>query len=138
MNLPPSRAADREVVSGASDRYAAVDERDVVDSRNEAESIGGHDSSIYRVIDEYCLFYLRWIEGAARSSLGAGGAKYWLTRVNTPAYDAWAGYAFEGICLKHAAQIEADLGIETMANEIGHRQRGDLGRPPGVIRASRD
>ena len=76
-------------------------------------------NTAYRLIDEYCLFYLRWIEGAARSSLGAGGAKYWLARVDSPAYHAWAGYAFEGICLKHAAQIEAALGIETLANEIG-------------------
>lgn len=73
----------------------------------------------YRVIDEYSLFYLRWIEPAPASSFGARGTKHWISKANSPAFRAWAGYAFEGICLKHVTQIEKALGIDTMANEVG-------------------
>jgi hypothetical protein len=72
----------------------------------------------YRLIDEYSLFHLRWIEPAPASMLRASGERYWLSRAGTPAYRAWAGYTFEGICLKHAAQIQSALGIDGMANEV--------------------
>lgn len=75
--------------------------------------------SVYRLVDEYCLFYLHWIESAPASALPDRGAKYWLAKMATPAFRAWAGYAFEGICLKHTAEIQAALGIDSMANEIG-------------------
>ena len=41
------------------------------------------------------------------------------SRANTPAFRAWAGNAFEGICLKHVSEIEEALGIDGMANDIG-------------------
>lgn len=73
----------------------------------------------YRLVDEYSLFHLRWIEPAPASSFGARGTKHWISKASSPAFRAWAGYAFEGICLKHTAQIEKALGIDTMANEVG-------------------
>lgn len=73
----------------------------------------------YRLIDEYSLYYLRWIDTAPRSTFGARGPNYWVSQANSPAYRAWAGYAFEGICLKHAAEIEVALGIAAMPNEVG-------------------
>lgn len=73
----------------------------------------------YRLIDEYSLFYLRWIEPAPTSSFGVRGTKYWISKSSTPAFRAWAGYAFEGICLKHAEEIQKALGIDGMANEVG-------------------
>lgn len=75
--------------------------------------------SVYRLVDEYCLFYLHWIESAPASVLPDRGAQYWLAKMATPAFRAWSGYAFEGICLKHAAEIQAALGIDSMANEVG-------------------
>ena len=74
---------------------------------------------LYRLVDEYSLFYLRWIEPAPASSFGSRGAKYWSSRASSPAFRAWAGYAFEGICLKHTAEIERALGIDAMANDVG-------------------
>ena len=83
----------------------------------------------YRLIDEYTLFYLSWIATAPKSSFGAEGIKYWLARAATPAYRAWSGYAFEGICLKHSAEIERALGIDNMPNGIGSwRYRPKKGR----------
>ncbi len=101
----------------------------------------------YRLIDEYSLFYLAWIDGAPPSTFGTRGTKYWLSKSNSPAFRSWAGYAFEGLCLKHTAEIEAALGIDGMANEVGtwrHVPRAgsnDVGaqvdllldRPDGVI-----
>jgi hypothetical protein len=101
----------------------------------------------YRLIDEYTLFYLKWIDGLPPATLRARGSKYWLAKAGSPSYRAWAGYAFEGICLKHSAEIEAALGIDGMANEVGtwhyrpSRGSSDSGaqvdmlidRPDGVI-----
>lgn len=102
----------------------------------------------YRLVDEYSLFYLRWIEPAGAASFGARGTRHWISKTGSPAFRAWAGYAFEGICLKHVAQIERALGIDGMANEVGtwryvprRGSRDDAGaqvdllldRPDGII-----
>ncbi len=67
--------------------------------------------SVYRLVDEYSLFYMTWIRTAPRSVFGARPQGYWLTKRNTPSWVSWAGYAFEGICQKHITQIKQGLGI---------------------------
>ena len=37
----------------------------------------------------------------------------------TPSYRAWAGYAFETVCLKHARELEVALGIENLVESVG-------------------
>lgn len=64
----------------------------------------------YRVIDEYTLFYLRWIDPLLHSGHTLD-EKHWQTEIKTPAWHSWSGYAFEGICLKHAAQIAQALKL---------------------------
>ncbi len=61
---------------------------------------------IYRLTDEYSLFFLQFIEQNRYQ-----GGNPWLHLSQTPAYKSWAGYAFEGICLKHLEQIKRALGI---------------------------
>lgn len=61
---------------------------------------------IYRLTDEYSLFFLQFIEQNRYQ-----GGNPWHTLSQTPAYKTWAGYAFEGICLKHLPQIKHALGI---------------------------
>ena len=63
--------------------------------------------ALYRLADEYSLFYLSWIERHQTS-----GQHTWLSRASSPAWRAWSGYAFESICLKHAVQLKRALGIE--------------------------
>ena len=66
----------------------------------------------YRLSDEYCYFYLKWIE-PIKIQLKQGGAKnYWKNNCNTPEYFGWLGYAFENICYKHLPQIKKTLGID--------------------------
>ena len=84
-------------------------------------------NTLYRLIDEYCWFYLRWIEKAPRGILARGGEDYWITKSATPAHRAWAGYAFESLCLKHAHEIRRALGIAGVASEVAtwrHVPRG--------------
>jgi uncharacterized protein len=71
----------------------------------------------YRVIDEFSLFHLKWIEPILASGLEVQG--YWQNMVNTPAVTTWAGYAFENVCLKHTYQIRHALGIEKIACKAG-------------------
>jgi hypothetical protein len=70
----------------------------------------------YKVIDEYTLFYLYWIE-PIKNNLQIKGVKtgYWQKIQNTPAWYAWAGYAFEAICYKHIAQIHQALNLSVLA-----------------------
>jgi len=65
----------------------------------------------YRVIDEYVLFYLRWIEGPL-SSGHPFAMGYWDTKQKSPDFLAWSGLAFENICLKHVEKIRDQLGLK--------------------------
>ncbi|MCO6489405.1 MAG: ATP-binding protein [Phaeodactylibacter sp.] len=62
--------------------------------------------SVYRLADEYSLFYIHFIENNR-----AEGKGVWQQLSQTQEYVSWAGYAFESICLKHLPQIKKALGI---------------------------
>lgn len=62
--------------------------------------------SVYKLTDEYSLFYLKFIEGSK-----ASGAGTWLRQANTASYISWSGFAFEAVCQKHIDQIKKALGI---------------------------
>lgn len=83
----------------------------------------GHrdNDALFRLSDEFTLFHLRWIEPLGRRSPGNG---YWLSLRNTPAWRAWSGLAFEGLCLKHATALKHALGISgvhTLESSWFHR-----------------
>jgi uncharacterized protein len=61
---------------------------------------------IYRLTDEYSLFYLQFIETNRQQ-----GANTWQHLNQTQQFKSWSGYAFEGICMKHIKQIKHKLGI---------------------------
>ena len=75
-------------------------------------------SIYYRIIDEYSCFYLKWIKQGPRGVLSESDHHYWEKKSGTSAWQSWAGYAFEGICLKHAKQIKKALGIERIPAEV--------------------
>ncbi len=62
----------------------------------------------YRLTDEYCLFYLSWVEKYKNATFLSD---YWLTQSKKPAYYAWSGYTFETICIKHIEKIVRALNI---------------------------
>lgn len=87
-------------------------------------------STSFRLIDEFTIFHLRWIEAAPRGVLARGGTKHWQAVARTPGFSAWSGYAFESICLKHAAELERALGIDGLVVARGAwRHVAPRGRP---------
>lgn len=70
----------------------------------------------YRVIDEYTLFYLKWIEPVINSVKHRDKEKgYWLSKQKNSGFESWAGYAFESVCYKHISEIRKKLGIHISA-----------------------
>ncbi|MGK5084437.1 ATP-binding protein [Bdellovibrionota bacterium FG-1] len=73
----------------------------------------------FRVIDEYCYFYLKWIASAPKGLFAGTPSRYWMQKRGTPAWRSWAGFTFEGVCLKHASKIQSALGLDSGECEIG-------------------
>ena len=77
--------------------------------------------TLYRLIDEYSLFYLTFIKGKR-----AGKKDIWLQTAQNNTYKIWRGYAFENICIKHVEAIKQALGIAGVQTEISSfRHIGD-------------
>jgi len=70
------------------------------------------NESIYKLADEYSLFYLKFVENTKSTGKGT-----WLRQFNTPSYKSWSGFSFESVCQKHVAQIKKALGIEGVLTE---------------------
>jgi len=64
------------------------------------------NESIYKLSDEYSLFYLKFVDGVKPT-----GEETWLSQFNTPSYTSWSGFAFESVCQKHTSQIKAAINI---------------------------
>ncbi|MCK6690778.1 MAG: AAA family ATPase [Thermoanaerobaculia bacterium] len=62
--------------------------------------------SIFKLTDEYTLFYLKFME---RSKTAGPGT--WEKKSAEQTWKSWRGLAFENICLKHISQIKKALGI---------------------------
>jgi len=62
--------------------------------------------SLFRLNDEFCFFYLKYI--GPNKGQGEGT---WLHLYNSRSFDAWSGFAFEMLCMKHTSQIKKALGI---------------------------
>jgi uncharacterized protein len=65
--------------------------------------------SIYRMIDNFTLFYMKFVEGKNYKR-----GVQWLALSREQSYKSWSGFAFENICLQHIPQIIKDLGIDGM------------------------
>lgn len=75
---------------------------------------------VYRLVDEYCSFYLNWIAPRRSSILLGSDHDYWLKVQSSPSWHNWAGYAFENICLKHSLQIKQALGLAAVSTTESH------------------
>ncbi len=70
----------------------------------------------YRVIDEYTLFYLHWIEPVKDSLLSRSLITgYWDKLKIKPAWNSWAGLSFESVCYGHLPQITKALCLSPTA-----------------------
>lgn len=68
--------------------------------------------SIYKLVDEYTLFYTKFIEQGKIKGLGS-----WAKFSQKPSWISWSEYAFESICMKHIKQLKIALGIEGVHTE---------------------
>ncbi|MDG1333521.1 MAG: ATP-binding protein [Crocinitomicaceae bacterium] len=69
---------------------------------------GKAKGTLYRIYDEYCLFYLKFMQPYKGNS--------WQRLYQKPEYSIWCGFTFETICLKHSNQIKKALKIEGIAS----------------------
>jgi hypothetical protein len=63
--------------------------------------------ALFRLIDEYTVFYFRFLYKVK-------GKQNWAQLGTSQKYKVWAGFAFESLCLKHTDQIKRALGIQGM------------------------
>lgn len=76
--------------------------------------------TLYRLTDEYSLFYLHFIEGKTKI-----GSEDWNRISHSQEYKIWSGYAFENLCIKHVDKIKEALGIsgvQTSINSFLHKK----------------
>lgn len=68
--------------------------------------------AIYKLADEYTLFYLKFMENSRATGPGT-----WVKKSASQSWKSWSGAAFESICLKHTYQIKYALGISGIFTE---------------------
>jgi hypothetical protein len=69
--------------------------------------------TLYRLADEFSLFYLQFIDGKGRK-----GQDQWMQNFASQTYKTWCGYAFENVCIKHETAIKKALGISGLKTEV--------------------
>lgn len=75
----------------------------------------------YKLTDNFCLFYLHFVDGQRQSD-----DSFWLHHQNTPRLNTWRGLAFEQVCFTHVSKIKKALGVEGVASsESAWIIRGD-------------
>ena len=82
------------------------------------------NDSIFKLSDEYSLFYQKFIENAKATGDGT-----WLRQIQLQSYLSWSGFAFESVCHKHSIQIKKALGIgDVLTEESSWRYQPSKGR----------
>jgi len=69
--------------------------------------------SIYKLTDEYSLFYIKFIENSR-----ARGQGTWLMFSTGTSWKSWSGIAYKSICMKHIDQIKNAIGIKNVYSEV--------------------
>jgi hypothetical protein len=85
--------------------------------------------TVYRLIDLYSLFYLKFIKGSVTSV-----NNQWQAVRNEGSFTAWSGYAFENIWMMHVSQILRALQIYGTSIDVSSwKFRGDETMPGAQI-----
>lgn len=70
----------------------------------------------YKLVDEYTLFYLKWIEPVKNTLLKKNlSIGYWEKHQGSATWHSWSGLAFESLCYKHLSQIRKALELSPTA-----------------------
>ena len=83
----------------------------------------GKRESFYKLIDPFCLFYLRFLA----DNIGKR-SRDWIALSDTAAVTAWKGLAFENVCFNHIRQIKNCLGISgvSTSESLWSKRGGDM------------
>lgn len=74
----------------------------------------GTRNALYRLVDQYAMFYTKFVSGTTPSNVGV-----WQQLYTKQSFKTWAGYCFETICIRHIEQIKAALGISGVLSKNG-------------------
>jgi len=74
----------------------------------------GRKKALYRLTDEYSMFYLKYIEKSKPSSSGT-----WNKISGQQSFKVWLGFSFETLCIKHIEQIKEGLKISGINSTSG-------------------
>ena len=85
---------------------------------------------IYQLTDLFSLFFLKHV---ANSPISDG--RVWMETVDSPSRRAWAGYAFEQVCLHHIRQIKNALGIASVQADVCSWSQSSTILPDGTRRS---
>lgn len=83
---------------------------------------------LYQLIDLFTLFYLKEVKDNSN-----GNEDFWSASIDSPSHRAWAGYAFEMVCLHHVSQIKRALGISGIQSSISSWTGEENGKKVGQI-----
>lgn len=70
-------------------------------------------SRVYQLTDMFSLFHLRFVQ-----KYDGQDEHLWTNLSRTGTRNAWAGYAFEQVCLHHIRQIKSRLGIAGILTNV--------------------
>ena len=70
-------------------------------------------NTIYRLIDFYTVFYLKFIENDRTMD-----EQFWMHNFQSRSVEVWEGLSFELVCLQHIYQIKHALGISGISTEV--------------------
>ena len=65
----------------------------------------------YKLVDPFCLFYLRFIDGQNQFS-----DHFWQQNMMSQRVVTWRGFAFEEVCFAHIQQIKKALGFSSVSS----------------------
>jgi hypothetical protein len=65
--------------------------------------------TLYRLTDEYCSFYLNFIQPTKQTGRGV-----WQRFMQKSSYKSWIGFTFESVCLKHVQSIKRAMRIDSI------------------------
>lgn len=82
---------------------------------------------LYRLTDEYSLFYLQFIDGKIFKD-----TTIWDKLTQTQSYRIWSGYAFESLCLKHVLAVKKSLQIAGIYSEVSSFYKKGTSEEKGV------
>lgn len=65
----------------------------------------------YRLIDEFSIFHLSWMEKAPKGLFASKDTDYWKKIQSSQSFRSWCGFTYESICLKHYQSLMKALDL---------------------------